>query len=306
MKYKIVLITTGAVAAGIGMAYAQRRQPPFTQPSSGGYKNEVKITVSSDRRLIESNGIPDHKTGSFPGAGNPHAITPQNHRFTVPVEPKAAEQVTVLGLQDFGIAVNGIPFDPSAAEWWNGNRAWQYEPMYNRSLGIDLNNAHVQPTGAYHYHGLPQDLLKRLEAGSKMVLVGWAADGFPIYGPLCPSDPNDLESPLKKMTSSYRLKSGNRPSGSGPGGRYDGTFTADYEYKSGSGDLDECNGRYGKTAEFPDGTYYYVLTENWPIIPRFYRGTPDPSFQRGPGGPGGPGGRGGRPPRRGGFTGGGE
>lgn len=303
MKNKIVLVAAGVAAVGIGVAYAQRRQPPITQPPTGSYKNEVKITVAGDQRLIESNGIPDHQTGNFPGPGNPHAITPQNYRFTVPAEPKAAEQVTVLGLQDFGIAVNGVPFDPSAAEWWNGNRAWQYEPMHNRSLGIDMNSAHVQPTGAYHYHGLPQDLLKRLDAGSKMVLVGWAADGFPIYGPLCPRDPNDLESPLKKMTSSYRLKTGNRPSGNGPGGRYDGTFTADYEYKSGSGELDEYNGRYGMTPEFPDGTYYYVLTEKWPIIPRFYKGTPDPSFARGPGGPGG---RGGRPPRRGGFTGGGE
>ncbi|MFK7778874.1 MAG: YHYH protein, partial [Gimesia sp.] len=36
--------------------------------------------------------------------------------------------------------------------------------------------------------------------------------------------------------------------------------------------------------EFPDGTYHYYLTEDFPFIPRNYRGTPDSSFQkRGPG-----------------------
>jgi hypothetical protein len=97
------------------------------------------------------------------------------------------------------------------------------------------------------------------------------------------------------MKSSYRLKSGTRPgSPDGPGGNYDGAFTADYEFVKGSGDLDECNGRFGVTPEFPQGTYYYCLTEEFPFASRYWRGTPDQSFLKrgGPGGPGGPGGKG--------------
>ncbi|HBL47569.1 MAG TPA: hypothetical protein DDZ90_29705, partial [Planctomycetaceae bacterium] len=73
---------------------------------------------------------------------------------------------------------------------------------------------------------------------------------------------------------------------------YDGTFVADYEFVKDSGDLDECNGRLGVTPEYPDGIYHYYLTEAFPYIPRYFRGTPDPSFQKrgpGPGQPGGPG-----------------
>jgi hypothetical protein len=65
-----------------------------------------------------------------------------------------------------------------------------------------------------------------------------------------------------------------------PGGRYDGTFTADYEYVPGMGDLDECNGRRCITPDFPQGTYAYFLTEDWPVIPRRYRGTPSADFFR--------------------------
>ena len=84
------------------------------------------------------------------------------------------------------------------------------------------------------------------------------------------------------MRSSYRLRSGTRSSG--PGGRFDGSFVEDYECVAGLGDLDACNGREGATPDYPSGTYYYVVTTQFPFIPRCYAGSPDPSFQRrGPG-----------------------
>jgi hypothetical protein len=100
------------------------------------------------------------------------------------------------------------------------------------------------------------------------------------------------------LKPSYRVRQGAR--NGGPGGRFDGTFVQDWEFVAGSGDLDECNGRFGPTPEFPDGIYHYYLTDAFPFIPRQWAGTPDASFQRrrmppggGPGGRGGPGGPGG-------------
>ena len=123
--------------------------------------------------------------------------------------------------------------------------------------------------------------MARLTGGEKkMVLVGWAADGFPIYNALGHRDPKDASSELVALKSSYRVKSGTRPNG--PRGQYDGTFVADYEYVAGSGDLDECSGRTEATPEYPAGIYHYVLTEDFPFIPRQFRGTPDPSFARRP------------------------
>ena len=56
-------------------------------------------------------------------------------------------------------------------------------------------------------------------SASIMALLGYAADGYPIYGPNCYANPNDPKSGLRAMTSSYRLKNGTRPAGDeGPGG----------------------------------------------------------------------------------------
>jgi hypothetical protein len=258
--------------------------------------NEVHIKVEGEVRVIQANGIPNHERGEFPNRNNPNRIAPQNYNFTVPVKPKAASSPTRLFMQPFGVAVNGVVFDPFAAEWWENDRSsiWQYEPMNMIGrLGADQNNAHVQPGGVYHYHSVPTGLIEKISNGKlQMTLVGWAADGFPIYAPLCYSEASKTNSPLKPMQSSYELKKGTRPSG--PGGNYDGTFVADYEFIKNAGDLDECNGRFGVTPEFPEGTYYYVLTDGFPFIPRFFKGTPDKSFARK--GPPGRGPRPGRPP----------
>jgi hypothetical protein len=240
------------------------------------------VHIYSDERFryIRSNGIPDHVTGSFPNRGNPNTISEQNYLFRFAKEPKFAGYETTINMFPFGVAVNGIPFDPAANEFWHRDRnsGWQYEAMaLVGRLGMDENNAHVQPNGAYHYHGPPTGLLEKL-GQEKPTLVGFAADGFPIYGPYCYSDANNKASSMKKLQSSYRVRSGTRPSG--PGGEYSGIFVQDYEFVSGLGDLDECNGRYGITPEYPEGTYYYVLTDTFPFIPRVMKGAPDPTFLR--------------------------
>lgn len=271
-------------------------------------KNKVNIELRGDYRYIASNGIPVHETGQFPNRGNPNAIREQGYSYRVPVKPEIADETTSVYGQPFGVAINGIPFDPGTAEIWSkGGRTrlqgggahkqkdlWNYDALSGKiNLGIDTSNAHVQPSGAYHYHGIPEGMVKEIakqknKAG--MVLVGYAADGFPIYSELAYADAADAESKLRKMKPSFQLKEGKRPGGDkAPSGIYDGTYIQDFEYVKGLGDLDECNGRTGVTPEYPEGTYYYVLTESYPMIPRAFRGTPDKSFERRRGGrPGGP------------------
>ena len=88
-------------------------------------------------------------------------------------------------------------------------------------------------------------------------IIGWAYDGNPIYGPFGYSDPDNINSDLKILSSSYKLditKVENRPSGFKAG-----FFVNDFIY-DGSGDLDIHNGRFCKTPEFPNGIYAYFAT----------------------------------------------
>lgn len=289
---------------------------PFT------LKNAFTVQEKDGYRIFTSNGIPDHQPGQFPGRGNPNTISEQKYNLRVTMTPKANDKATPQRGVLAGVALNGVVFDPGTAENWKNDprSGWRQEAISpttiaGAKMGLDTSNAHVQPNGAYHYHALPVGLVERLckdkgvKDGEAMLLVGWSADGFPIYDHHCFSKADDAKSTLKELHASYKLKKGTRPDEKatppGPGGAYDGTYTQDFEYIAGSGDLDECNGRFGVTPEFPQGTYYYVVTDEFPYISRMFRGTPDPSFakndrppggageRRGPGGQGGPGGPGG-------------
>lgn len=264
-------------------------------------KNQVSTADEGEWRVLKSNGISEHNTGPFPNDGNPNTIREHTQTFRVPAHPQLASQITERGF-DFGLAVNGVPFDPGAGEFYRGDPrlGWQYDALSGAlDLGFDENHAHVQPTGKYHYHGLPTLLMKDLNvsANKHSPLVGWAADGFPIYALYGYKDGKTANSSIVEMTPSYRLKSGNRPGGEEPDGTYDGTFVRDYEYVAGAGSLDECNGRMTITPEFPEGTYAYFLTTDFPFVPRCFKGIPSQDFAKrgGPGGPDRPGPPGGRP-----------
>ena len=84
----------------------------------------VVITVKDGVRTIETNAIPNHATGQFPGPGNPNAISAQKLTFRMPVAPKANDKpVKAQGPTTWGIALNGVPFDPNTAEYWNRDRS---------------------------------------------------------------------------------------------------------------------------------------------------------------------------------------
>ncbi len=270
-------------------------------------KNQSVISERGAQRAVQSNAIPNHLTGPFPNRGNPHEILEQRYAFNLPARPQAKPQITWLHHpagtqgapnQPFGIALNGVLFDPGTAEFWNGDRSlgWNYEALGGAvALGLDEHHAHVQPNGAYHYHGLPKPVLDQLALAPDQhsPIIGWAADGFPIYALRGLTDPQDPASPMKTLRSSYALKQGRRPNPpKGPGGAHDGAFVQDYEFVAGHGDLDECNGRFSITPEFPEGTYAYFLTAEWPVIPRGFRGEPVNLRDEGGMPPGGPGGGG--------------
>ena len=144
----------------------------------------------------------------------------------------------------------------------------------SNTFGADAHNAHSQPDGTYHYHGDPMSMWDDNPGDNGSPVIGFAADGFPIYG----SYFND-NGTLRKAVSGYELKQGARPEEpDGPGGVYDGTYIDDFEY-TGNGDLDECNGMT------VDGQYGYYITDAYPWILRCYHGTPDESFNKMMGGP---------------------
>ena len=99
---------------------------------------------------------------------------------------------------------------------------------------------------------------RELDSAEHSPIIGWAYDGNPIYGPYGYSTQEG--GIAVQLKSGYRESSAvlkNRPSGFPPG-----FFVEDYVYNriNDISVLDENNGRYCITPEFPNGTYAYFST----------------------------------------------
>jgi hypothetical protein len=249
-------------------------------------------TCDSASRNLAGNGVPNHVVT---GGNFATRVSAQSVSGSVTLSPEAKASSTAVKLP--GFALNSVKMDPATAgtctntassvtsgcNYAGGNGAWRMEAMgdpavspWKFDFGTDENNAHVQPNGQYHYHGMPTHLIPKLNAASatSMTLVGWAADGFPMYANLGYSTANNANSALKEMKGSFRTKATpdtGRPSTSLFAM---GHFQQDWEYVAGLGDLDECNGRTGVTPEFPAGIYHYYITKSYPFIQRCVKGTP--------------------------------
>ena len=286
--------TTGTTNNGIaGSAYStdgvlcDYSDVTFNSQASLTYTSTSEWTCTGTTRELTANGIPDHEVGTFPNANNPNTIVAQNVSASLALAPAETTSASELGGPRgvTGYVLNGVKIDAGTGGTCDdtgtscslgGNvGSWRIEALgqSNFDFGTDDNNAHVQPDGQYHYHGMPEGFIAKQGGNSSaMTLIGWAADGFPIYARYGHSIADDAGSDLVAMTGSYQLVStvsANRPStDSIPLG----TFQQDWEYVAGSGDLDECNGRTGVTPEFPAGIYHYYATDTYPYFQRCVKG----------------------------------
>lgn len=243
------------------------------------FRGSVSIEEPVVRCTISSNSIPNHDfndgTRAFPNDTGEVATT-----LMFPINPMAAASPTPLSLQyDNAIMLNGVKVDILAAACLNvgdertgcnaQDQPFRFDPMHApNGFNIDSNNAHTQSNGAYHYHGPPP--ITSGNATQISGLVGFAADGFPIFGPWF----NDGTT-IRTAQPSYLLKSGTRSTGRAEYDvAYDGAFRDDYEYVESAGDLDECNGMT------VNGQYGYYVTEKYPYILACFTGTPDMSFNK--------------------------
>lgn len=217
---------------------------------------------------ILSDGLPDYDTSDFPNTESPTAVMVHSRVFRIPSTPAPADQITELSATSFdGVLLNGVLVQLREAGCAGSDCGLPYNanPMHAPTLyGMDEHHAHTLSDGTYHYHGDPRDIYS--DDGSLSGVVGFAADGYPIYGPWFNDD-----GIIRKAISSYQLKAGSITTEAGQY-FYNGSYVEDYEYVANSGDLDECNGMA------INGQYGYYITETFPYILNCLRGSPDNSF----------------------------
>ena len=295
-----------------GSYYMQGNSTPL---SNNTLVNCQQVEYSEDFVYITATGIPSYPTGPFLD-GNPSIAINQSVIFKYPLNPQANNGTPIsTNGGNIGAFVNGVAlFDYRDGTGWDSvnNRLcggpgnppcpggpmamtdWSRDAIPAEMDGFDCSKGHPA-MGNYHHHQNPSafkldlnvvsticnlydaDGLYAIDASQHSPLIGFAYDGFPIYGAYGFQN-TDGSGGVTRIQSSYELRNitlrtewadgTNVDNGPPVSATYPlGYFREDYEYISQTDAfyLDEHNGRFCITPEYPNGTYAYFATVdvNW-------------------------------------------
>ena len=277
--------------------------------------NCQKVEYSDDFVYVSTSGVPAYPSGPFLD-GNPSIPTDQGAIYKIPLSPTentgTLDQSTPGNI---GVFINGVSlFDYRDGVAWNPNTGtlcggpgnppcpggmmavndWNRDAIPAEMAGFDCSKAHPA-MGNYHHHQNPSAFkldktvlsdicnlydaegLYAINENEHSPLIGFAYDGFPIYGAYGFNN-IDGSGGITRIQSGYQLRNmterTTKPDGSiadmGPDVNatyFLGYFREDYEFVVNADEdvLDEHNGRFCVTPEYPEGTYAYFATvdENW-------------------------------------------
>ncbi|MFA6149927.1 MAG: YHYH protein [Chitinophagaceae bacterium] len=286
-----------------GRHYVAGNSIPFDDADSA---NVQSVHYSAASAYVKTKGIPAYITGPFLD-GNPSLASNQNAIFKFPLNPtKNTGTPTPTTLGNIGVFINGVAlFDyRDGVSWKNatstlcggpikpacmGDGVWNRDAVVAEKSGFDCSKGHPA-MGNYHHHQNPSafkldltvisticnlydaDGLYVIDATKHSPLIGFAYDGFPIYGAYGYKNV-DGTGGIVRIKSSYTLRSitarthyadgTDVTDGPAVSTTYPlGYFREDYQYTTPSSPdyLDEHNGRFCVTPEYPAGTYAYFCT----------------------------------------------
>ena len=268
--------------------------------------NVQTVQYSSNWVYVNTNGIPAYITGPFLD-GNPSLASDQNAIFKFPLNPvQNTGTPTATTGGNIGVFINGVAlFDYRDGVSWNnqtqaegggpimgppGQGIWNRDAVLAERAGFDCAKGHPA-MGNYHHHQNPSafnldlvtlsticdtyaaDGLYVINTSEHSPLLGYAYDGFPIYGAYGFANA-DGTGGIIRMKSGFQLRDitvrthyadgtdvtdGPAVSTTYPLGHY----REDYEFVAHPGQedyLDIHNGRFCVTPEYPAGTYAYFCT----------------------------------------------
>lgn len=295
-----------------GRHYIQGNSTPINETTMA---NVQTVQYSNNWVYVTATGVPSYITGPFMD-GNPSFATNQNAIFKMPLNPSQNTGTsTATNGGNIGVFINGVAlFDYRDGVAWNtstnalcggpGNppcpggptatMSWNRDAIPAEKAGFDCSKGHPA-MGNYHHHQNPSafkldltvisnvcdlydaDGLYVIDSTVHSPLIGYAYDGFPIYGAYGFKNA-DGTGGITRIKSGYQLRNitartiwadgTDVPDGPTVSTTYPlGYFREDYEFinHSQSDYLDIHNGRVCVTPEYPNGIYCYFapVNEEW-------------------------------------------
>lgn len=153
--------------------------------TDAGFADAVTVTCEDGFAVISSDVYPDHEMMTGIVATNEQVPVPaEGYAAPIPLEPKLGSTPQTRDAA-LGVAVNGVPiFDYTGGGEMTEEDLYHYQTQHDtyQTQQLDECGGHAGRGDDYHYHMTPVCMIAQMENAGPDAIIGWAFDGFPIYG----------------------------------------------------------------------------------------------------------------------------
>ncbi len=150
-----------------------------------GFSNKVTVTCENGHAHVSADTYPDHPLMIGIVNSNEQVPIPAAD-YSVPI-PLVATPGSTPKTRDssLAIAVNGVPiYDYTGGGEMSVNDLYHHQTQHDTLLTqqLDICGGHAGRGDDYHYHVAPTCMIDAMKNSGDDAILGWAFDGFPLYG----------------------------------------------------------------------------------------------------------------------------
>lgn len=153
--------------------------------AEAGFADKVTVTCEDGSAILTSDTYPDHElmTGIV-GTNEQVPVPAKDYAAPIPLQPELGDTPQTRDAA-LGVAVNGVPiFDYTGGGEMTEADLYHHQTQHDTLLTqqLDVCGGHAGRGDDYHYHVKPVCMIEQMANAGDDAIIGWAFDGFPIYG----------------------------------------------------------------------------------------------------------------------------
>lgn len=167
--------------------------------AEAGFQGRVTVTCNESHALIASDTYPDHSKMTGITGTNEQVPVPADYAAPILLAPTLGSTPLTRDAA-LGVAVNGVPiYDYTAGGEMSQDDLAHHQAHHDtfQTGQLDSCGGHAGRGDDYHYHAKPTCMIAQMDNAGDEAIIGWAFDGFPIYGDKNPDGseipPGDLD-----------------------------------------------------------------------------------------------------------------
>ncbi|MEL6681688.1 MAG: YHYH protein [Pseudomonadota bacterium] len=153
-----------------------------------GFSDSVSVTCSDTHATLTSDTYPDHDLMTGIIATNEQVPVPAEYGAPILLVPEFTGTPLTRDAA-LGVAVNGVPiYDYTGGGEMSVEDLAHHQAQHDtfQTGQLDICGGHAGRGDDYHYHVTPTCMIEQMENAGPNAIIGWAFDGYPIYGDVNP------------------------------------------------------------------------------------------------------------------------